>query len=282
MAVDYKQKGHYEIDDLLEIMRLLRSPDGCHWDREQTNQSIRSNLLEETHEAIEAINQGDANLLCEELGDILLQIVFHCQIQQENSQFGFSDVVDGICKKLIIRHPHVFSDAKVENSSQILENWDKIKRKTKGGKTQADLLLSVPKSLPALMRSAKVQSRAARVGFDWSDVSGALKALKDETIELEQAISDGNVERIEDELGDVLFSAVNVSRFTDCDAEQALTNACNKFIRRFAVVEALAAEKGIDMADANLSKLDELWKLAKSIINGKEINLSAQEDAENL
>ncbi len=112
MAVDYKQKGHYEIDDLLEIMRLLRSPDGCHWDREQTNQSIRSNLLEETHEAIEAINQGDANLLCEELGDILLQIVFHCQIQQENSQFGFSDVVDGICKKLIIRHPHVFSDAK--------------------------------------------------------------------------------------------------------------------------------------------------------------------------
>jgi tetrapyrrole methylase family protein/MazG family protein len=264
MPVEFTHKEFYEIDDLLNIMQLLRSPEGCQWDREQTHQTIRSNLLEETHEAIEAINQNDSQLLCEELGDILLQIVFHTQIAQENNRFNFNDVVDGICKKLIVRHPHVFSDVKSDNTKEILENWDKIKRDTKGVKSQADLLRSVPKTLPALMRSAKVQSRAARVGFDWSDVSGALQSLKSEIEELEQAIENGNSIQIEDELGDVLFSTVNISRFVKCDAEQSLTHSCDKFIKRFAEVEILAKENGIDMLKADIHELDKLWDMAKS------------------
>lgn len=264
ISLEFTHKETYGIDDLLDIMRLLRSPQGCPWDREQTHQSIRSNLLEEAHEVIEAINAGDPNPLCEELGDLFMQVVFHCQIAKDNNTFDFDDVVDGICKKLILRHPHVFSDAAVSNSKEVLENWDKIKRDSKGAKSQADLLMSVPKSLPALMRAAKVQSRAARVGFDWPDVSGALQALKSEISEFEQAIESGNTERIEDELGDVLFSVVNVSRFVGCDAEQSLTHACDKFIRRFAKVEMLAEQNGIDMQKADIDELDQLWNAAKS------------------
>ena len=265
MPIAYMQKERYTIEDLLEIMRLLRSPEGCHWDREQTHQSIRSNFLEETHEVIEAINRNDADLLCEELGDVLLQIVFHTQMESEKKSFGFEDVVDGICKKLIVRHPHVFADVKADDTNQILKNWDMIKRETKGGKTQADLLKAVPKSLPALMRSAKVQNRAARLGFDWPEVSGALQALENEKIELERAIDSGDPALMEEELGDVLFSAVNVSRFIGCDAEQALTVSCDKFIRRFSVVESIAGQQGVDMTKASLEKLDELWSMAKSL-----------------
>ncbi|HHV50273.1 MAG TPA: nucleoside triphosphate pyrophosphohydrolase [Clostridiales bacterium] len=265
MPIEITPKERYGIEDLLNIMQLLRSPQGCQWDREQTHQSIRSNLLEEAHEVIEAINKEDPALLCEELGDLLLQIVFHAQMEQEINSFSFGDVVDGICKKLIIRHPHVFSGVKVNNSEEILENWDKIKRDTKGTKSQADLLRSVPKSLPALMRSAKIQGRAARVGFDWPDVSGALQALKSEVMELEKAIENGDPRQIEDELGDVLFSAVNVSRFVDCDAEQSLSNSCEKFIGRFAKVETLAEKNGIDMTKADIQELDKLWDMAKSI-----------------
>ena len=265
MPVNYKRKDHYEIQDLIDIMRILPAPDGCPWHREQTHQSIRSNLLEETHEAIEAINRNDMKLLCEELGDILLQIVFHAQIEQENNRFDFHDVVDGICKKLIVRHPHVFADVDVENSGQVLENWDKIKRETKGGTSQTELLRSVPKSLPALMRAAKVQGRAARIGFDWPEASGALSALESERRELEEAIADGDAQKMEEELGDLLFSAVNVSRFIDCDAEQSLTSACDKFIKRFELVESLAADKGINLADLDILELDKLWEKAKSI-----------------
>lgn len=269
MAVAFTPKDKYTIDDLLEIMRLLRSPEGCPWDREQTHKSIRSDFLEETHEAIEAINEDDAEALKEELGDVLLQIVFHSRIEEEKQVFGFDEVVDGVCKKLIVRHPHVFADVSASNASQVLRNWDAIKRETKGGKTQADLLRAVPRTLPALMRSAKVQNRAKRVGFDWPDVSGAMDALDKETVELKNAVSSGDSQEIEEELGDVLFSAVNVSRFLHCDAEQALTVSCDKFIRRFAKVEALAAEKNVDMAKASLEQLDELWNQAKTYENIK-------------
>lgn len=265
MPVDFKPKQYYKIEDLLEIMRLLRSADGCDWDREQTHKSISSNFLEETHEVIEAITSEDMQSLCEELGDVLLQIVFHAQIEKENGMFGFDDVVDGICKKLIIRHPHVFKDTKVDNSDQILKNWDKIKRQTKGGGTQTDLLRGVPKTLPALMRSAKVQNRASRIGFDWPEITGALEALDSERLELEQAVADKDDRKIEEEFGDFLFSAVNVSRFLGCDAEQALTLACDKFIRRFEIVELLAAERNIDMAATSLEELDKLWKKAKTV-----------------
>lgn len=263
MAVSYPVKETYSVDDLLEIMRLLRSPDGCPWDREQTHESIRSDFLEETHEALEAINNGDAAALEEELGDVLLQVVFHSRIEEEKGVFSFADVVDGICKKLIVRHPHVFGQVTVDSTGQVLQNWDAIKRETKGGKTQAELLSAVPRSLPALMRAGKVQNRARRVGFDWPDISGALEALDSESAELKEALASGDAAAIEEEMGDLLFSAVNVSRFAGTDAEQALTRSTDKFVRRFAVVEKLAAERGIDMAAAGIEKLDELWAEAK-------------------
>ena len=263
MAVSFTPKERYTIEDLLEIMCLLRSPEGCPWDREQTHESIRSDFLEETHEAVEAINLRDAEGRQEELGDVLLQVVFHAQIEAEEGRFDFGDVVDGIAKKLIVRHPHVFADASADSSAQVWKSWDAIKRQTKGGKTQADLLRAVPRSLPALMRAAKVQSRARRVGFDWPDVSGALEALDSERAELGQAMASGDAREIEEELGDLLFSAVNVSRFLHTDAEQALTLASDKFIRRFTAVEELAARQGVDMASAPLSELDRLWEQAK-------------------
>ena len=263
MAVSFIPKDKYTMEDLLEIMHLLRSPDGCPWDREQTHESIRSNLLEETHEAIEAINNGDMELLKEELGDVLLQIVFHSCMAEETSSFDYGDVVDGICKKLVVRHPHVFGDVSADNTEQVLQNWDAIKRRSKGGKTQSELLGSLPRSLPSLMRAGKVQNRAKRVGFDWPDISGALEALDSEREELAQAIASGDAQQIEQELGDLLFSAVNVSRFVDCDAEQALTVATDKFIKRFSIVEKLAGEQGLSMTSASLDELDALWKQAK-------------------
>ena len=259
----FQVKEKYGIQDLLEIMRILRSPEGCPWDREQTHQSIRTDFHEETHEALEAINNGDAEALKEELGDVLLQVVFHARIEEEQGVFAFDDVVDGICKKLVVRHPHVFGQETADSTGQVLRNWDAIKRQTKGGKTQADLLQSVPRTLPALMRAAKVQNRARRVGFDWPDVSGALEALDSETAELKEAIAGGDAAMVEEELGDLLFSAVNVSRFVKTDAEQALTGATDKFIRRFARVEQLARERGLDMSASSLEELDALWKEAK-------------------
>ncbi len=263
MAVSYEEKNRYTLEDLLAIMRILRSPDGCPWDREQTHESIRTDFLEETHEALEAINNDDPTALREELGDVLLQVVFHARIEEEKGGFSFQDVVDGICRKLIVRHPHVFGRTTADSTGQVLQNWDAIKRQTKGGKTQADLLRSVPRTLPALMRAAKIQNRARRVGFDWPDVSGALEALDSETAELKEAIAAGDSGAVEEELGDLLFSAVNVSRFVGTDAEQALTAASEKFIRRFAVVERLAEERKIDMASADIEMLDELWREAK-------------------
>ena len=263
MAVSFSLKETYTVDDLLEIMRLLRSPEGCPWDREQTHESIRTDFLEETHEALEAINNGDAAALEEELGDVLLQVVFHSRIEEEKGVFAFDDVVDGICKKLIVRHPHVFGETTVDSAGEVLQNWDAIKRRTKGDKTQADLLGSVPRTLPALMRAAKVQNRARRVGFYWPDVSGALESLDSERAELKEAIDEGDPDAVEEELGDLLFSAVNVSRFLKTDAEQALTRATDKFIRRFRRVERLAGEQGLDMSAASLERLDELWREAK-------------------
>lgn len=266
MAVDFTPKAKYGVEDLLEIMRLLRSPEGCPWDREQTHESIRTDFLEETHEALEAIDTGDADGLKEELGDVLLQVVFHSRIEEENGRFDFGDVVDGICRKLVVRHPHVFGSGRADNAGEVLQNWDAIKRETKGGKTQADLLAGVPRSLPALMRAAKVQKRARRVGFDWPDVSGAMAALDSETVEFRQAVAAGDTQAMEEELGDLLFSAVNVSRFLRVDAEQALTRASDKFIRRFALVEKLAADRDIDLAASSLEILDGLWDEAKAML----------------
>lgn len=260
---DFKQK--YNVDDLVEIMRILRSENGCPWDREQTHESIRKNFIEETYEAIEAINKKDSGLLCEELGDVLMQVVFHAQMEAEKQVFDFSDVADGVCKKLIERHPHVFGDVSVQSADEVLVNWDKIKSDKKQRKTVADKMQSVPRELPALMRADKIQSQAAKVGFDWEDADGALQKLPEEQAELLAAVKAGDRENMFEELGDLLFSAVNVARKLHIDPEEALTAATDKFQSRFTKVEALAKERGISMETEPLQTLDRLWDEVKEI-----------------
>lgn len=264
--VDYKFKDKYGFDDLVEIMAILRAPGGCPWDAEQTHESIKKSFIEETYEVIEAINKDDKDLLCEELGDAMLQVVFHAQMEKEKGVFDIGDVTDGICKKLIERHPHVFGNVKADTTDAVLDNWDAIKRKSKGQKTQGSAMEKVPKELPALMRAQKIQSKAKKAGFDWDDISGAYEALESEVAELKEASKTGDVQKITDELGDVLFSAVNIARFLDVDAEEALTGSNNKFIERYLIVEKLASERGTDMKAASIYELDELWKEAKNLL----------------
>ncbi len=262
--MDFQFKEKYDCADLVGIMEMLRMPGGCPWDSAQTHESIKKNFIEETYEVIEAINKKDASLLCEELGDVLMQVVFHAQMEKEKGTFDFDDVADGICKKLIVRHPHIFGDVRADTVDEVLTNWDSIKMQTKGQKTTSESMLSVPRELPALMRAGKIQKKAADVGFDWDDVSGAVDKLYEETDELKEAIASEDKDRISEELGDLLFSAVNVSRFVKVDAEEALTAATDKFLDRFSGVEKKAAERNIDMKTAGIEVLDSLWDEVKS------------------
>lgn len=259
----FQFKDAYKIEDLRRMMELLRSKDGCPWDREQDHHSIRSNLLEEAYEAVDAIDRGNDTDLCEELGDVLLQVVFHSRIAEEEGQFSLDEVADGICKKLILRHPHVFGELTVDNSAEVLDNWDRIKRAEKHQKTALSTLDSVPKAFPALMRAQKVGKRAAGAGFDWDTADGAFAKIVEETDELRAAIASGEREDMTEELGDLLFSIVNVARFLKIDAEEALQSATNKFISRFGRVERLAAEQGMDMETAGMDALDSLWNAVK-------------------
>ncbi len=259
--VDFIQKNRYGINDLIRIVSILRAPGGCPWDGEQTHASLRRELMEESCEVIEAINEEDPDHLKEELGDVLLQVVFHADIEREAGRFDLDDVADGICKKLIYRHPHVFGDVQVSGSDEVLVNWDALKRVEKGQETYTDTLNSVAKSLPALWRAEKVQKKAKKAGFDWPDASGAVDKLSEELDELKEAMAEGT--NVHEELGDLLFAAVNVSRFVKADPEEVLTGATEKFISRFAKVEELAKAQGRDMAQMSLSELDKLWEEAK-------------------
>lgn len=263
MKNGFEFKEKYNVYDLVEIMRILRSEGGCPWDIKQTHESIKKNLIEETYETIEAINKNDPDMLREELGDVLMQVVFHTQIEREKGVFDIDDVADENCKKLIERHPHVFGEVNVNSVDDVLTNWDAIKRKTKGQKSTSQAIDSVPRELPALMRAAKIQSKAAKAGFDWDEVGGALDKLSEEIAELKAAIANGDKANINEELGDVLFSAVNVSRFVDTDAEEALTDATDKFVARFKTVEKHANERNIDMKQSDIETLDRLWDEAK-------------------
>lgn len=261
--VEYKQKPLYNINDLIDIVRLLRSEGGCPWDREQTHESIRNDFLEETCEVIEAIDLKDTELLREELGDVLLQVVFHCRIEEELSSFTFDDICDGICKKLIVRHPHVFGEVTADSTDQVLKNWDAIKMETKGQTSYTDTLSSVAKSLPALMRAQKVGKRAMRAGMDFRCADDALSCIANEKKELDSAILSGDKANIEEELGDLLFSCVNAARHLGIDAELALKAATDKFISRFAATEQLVAENGLDMPQLSIEELDVYWEKAK-------------------
>ena len=260
--VDFQQKETYDFNDLLRIMEILRAPDGCMWDREQDHQSIRRNFIEETYEVCEAIDEEDTEHLKEELGDVLLQVVFHTQMEKEKGVFDIGDVADGICKKLIFRHPHIFGSVEVSSSEEILRNWDELERKEKHQETDTAALQSVAKSLPGLIRAEKLQKKAAKVGFDWDRAEDALDKVAEELDEVRRAMQgDGDPE---EELGDLLFAAVNVSRHLKIDAERAMEKACNKFTDRFAQMDQMAREMQKNLSDLSLEELDVLWEKAKS------------------
>ena len=259
--VDLVRKKSFDCNDLVEIVRILRAPGGCQWDQAQTHESIRRNFLEEAYEVAEAIGEGSTEHLKEELGDVLLQVVFHSSIEQDAGHFDLNDVADGVCRKLIYRHPHVFGDVTVHSTDEILSNWEELKKKEKGQKTQADALDAVARSLPALWRAEKVQKKAAKVGFDWPDVSGAMEKVSEETAELSAAMAgDGDVT---EELGDLLFAVVNAARFLKVDPEDALHAASDKFSARFRRVEEAAAAQGRRMEDMTLAEMDKLWDEVK-------------------
>ncbi len=262
--IDFEFKEKYSFGDLLYIMRLLRSDNGCAWDKVQTHQSIRGNVLEEAYEVADAIDNCDSAALCEELGDLLMQVVFHAVMGEEEGSFNMDSVADGVCQKLVNRHPHVFGTATADTVDKVLDNWDAIKRIEKSQESYTDTLLSVPRAFPSLLRAAKVQKRAAKAGFDWPSADGAWDKLSEEAEELRHACAGGNPDEIEDELGDLLFSAVNISRFIGADAELALARSTDKFISRFSAVEKLATERGIDMKSSTLEELDKLWDEAKA------------------
>lgn len=259
--IDFVKKDSYSLNDLEHIVSILRAPGGCPWDGEQTHESLRRGMLEESYEVVEAIDEGSASHLKEELGDVLLQVVFHADIEKDAGRFTLDDVADGICKKLIFRHPHVFGEVSVSGTGEVLSNWEELKRKEKGQATNTDALEAVARSLPALWRAEKVQKKAKKAGFDWPDVSGALDKLSEELEELKTAVAEGT--NVEEELGDLLFSAVNVSRFVKVDTEEALNGATDKFIGRFRKVEEEAARQGRALEGMSLAELDKLWEHAK-------------------
>lgn len=261
--VDFEFKEKYTYQDLLNIMRLLRSDNGCAWDRVQTHESIRGNVLEEAYEVADAIDCNDSAALCEELGDLLMQVVFHAVMAEQEHSFDMDDIVHGLCEKLVNRHPHVFGNVTADTVDSVLDNWDAIKRVEKSQQTYTDTLKSVPRAFPSLLRAAKVQKRAAKAGFDWPNSDGAWDKLNEEADELRAACKGENPAEIEEELGDLLFSAVNISRFIGVDAEQALARSTDKFIARFEAVEKLALERGTDMSQSTLAELDRLWDEVK-------------------
>ncbi len=261
--MDFTEKESFNFNDLVEIMKFLRAPNGCPWDRVQTHESIRSNFIEETYEVIEAIDNKDSELLKEELGDVLLQVVFHSEMSAEENEFDINDVINGICKKLVVRHPHVFGDVKAENSEEALKSWDNVKMTSKSQKKQSEAMVSVSKALPSLMRATKIQQKASKVGFDWVNANEALDKVVEETDELKDAINSGDCNLQSEELGDLLFSVVNVSRFLNIDSEKALYDACDKFTDRFKHLEELAEKRGIDIKTASIDELNSLWDEVK-------------------
>ncbi|MFU0824387.1 nucleoside triphosphate pyrophosphohydrolase [Clostridium sp.] len=254
-----------DFHDLLNVMETLRGEDGCPWDREQDHKSLKRYLIEECYEVLEAIDEEDEDKLIEELGDVLLQVVFHAQIGKEDGFFNMNDVIKGICNKLIYRHPHVFGEVEVSNSKEVLANWDDLKKKEQGLETYTDELKHVPKNLPALLRAEKVQRKAGKVGFDWKDAKPALDKIIEELKEVEEVYKSQNKEKIIEEVGDLIFSCVNVARLLDIDPEDALNYTIDKFISRFEYIEQKAKEIGSKLTDMSLEDMDKFWEMSKKI-----------------
>ncbi len=254
-----------QIQRLLDIMATLRSENGCPWDREQTLQTLRPYAVEEVYEVLDAIDRGDVDDHCEELGDLLLQVVFHAQLRREEDSFDFEDVAKSIADKLVRRHPHVFGDVLVADSGEVLRNWDAIKQGEKAGKGQAPrpLLDKVPVHLPALLKAHELQKTSAKVGFDWPSHHEVMAKVEEELAELREAIAGGDPAAMADELGDVLFVLANLGRHLGVQAEQSLQDACAKFRRRFGAVEAGAASSGKPLDQHSLEEMDVYWNRAK-------------------
>ncbi|MCH5211960.1 MAG: nucleoside triphosphate pyrophosphohydrolase [Oscillospiraceae bacterium] len=253
-------KEKYAIEDLISIVKRLREPDGCPWDKVQTHQSIKKSMIEETYEAIDALDNGTDHDFANELGDVLLQVVFHSVMAEEREAFDFDDVVKEICVKLITRHTHVFGKDHAGNAEEALTNWEKNKKKEKKISTYTGVLKDVPAHLPALMRAEKIQKKARGFGFDWDDITDVYAKVNEEIAELKAAKAERD---IREEYGDLLFSVVNLGRFLGTDPETALTDASNKFIRRFGRMEELAEREQKDIGKLDLNELDDLWNRIK-------------------
>lgn len=265
IVLDFLCKESYDLRDFVALVSYLRSPRGCPWDQVQTHESIRRNFLEETYEACEAIDAGDLVHMREELGDVLMQVLFHTDIEREAGHFDIDDVADAACKKLVYRHPHVF-----RRDEPDAPDWDTMKQRERAQTTTAEAMDSVARSLPALWRCDKIQAKAAKTGFEWPDVHAALDKVDEETRELRAAVASGDTEAIGDELGDLLFAAVKVARFAGIDPEQAAHAACEKFIRRFSAMETAAANDGTALEQCTLAQMLTLWQQAKQTVSAEQ------------
>lgn len=265
IVLDFLCKESYDLSDFVALVSYLRSPNGCPWDQVQTHESIRRNFLEETYEACEAIDAGDLVHMREELGDVLMQVLFHTDIEREAGHFDIDDVADAACKKLVYRHPHVF-----RRDEPDAPDWDTMKQRERAQTTTAEAMDSVARSLPALWRCDKIQAKAAKTGFEWPDVHAALDKVDEETRELRAAVVSGDTEAIGDELGDLLFAAVKVARFAGIDPEQAAHAACEKFIRRFSAMETAAANDGTALEQCTLAQMLSLWQQAKQTVSAEQ------------
>jgi len=253
----------YTFDELLNIMKILRSENGCPWDLEQTSESLRNDTLEEAYELVEAINNKDDDNLVEELGDLLLHVVFHSQIGMDENRFTMEDVLKSIIDKMIRRHPHIFKDEIAETAEEVLIQWDEIKKIEKNHKTHTDVLKSIAKAMPALVRATKVGKKAAKVGFDFENSDQLISKLQEEVQETIEAVKLGDINHLQEEIGDLLFQITNLSRFFQLNPENALTNATEKFINRFEGIEELAMAESLDLSDLSLKQMDDYWDRVK-------------------
>ena len=254
------------MDRLTNIMDRLRGPDGCPWDREQTYETLATFLLEETYEVLEAMRQGPPAAHCEELGDLLFQIVFQCRIARERGEFDIEAVMRGIGDKIVRRHPHVFGTTRLGTSDEVLRQWEQIKIEERRDTRQGSMFASVPRALPALLKALRISSKVSRVGFDWPDLRGLLEKLDEETIEMRRALRSNRTRAIEEEIGDVLFTVANVARHVGIDPERALQEANRKFVDRFHYIERRLRDEGLVAAPENRRRMEALWQESKKAL----------------
>ena len=259
-------KEKYTIDDLIEIVRLLRAPNGCPWDRVQTHESLKKSMIEEAYEAIDALDNKDDKMFANELGDVLLQVIFHSVLAEERKSFDFDVVLKEVCDKLITRHTHVFGEKHAENAEDALDTWEKNKKKEKGQKSYSEMISDIPKGLPALMSAEKVQKKAKSCGFDWDNTEDVLEKVREEIDELSEAIKNKSQKEISEEYGDVLFSMVNLGRFLDLTPEIELMSATQKFKERFFLMEKLSEAENKRLDELSLEEMNELWEKTKKFI----------------